>query len=96
MDGCSYSKKIYQTYENKWNIDTICYVEYICEYKLLINFRNGISKTIDFEPYILKNTIFKKFLKIENFKKFRIDHGVRLYWNGNKMDFHYLYLLNNI
>ncbi len=54
-------------------------------------FTDGSVKTIDFLPIIQKRSIWKRFLKPENFKKFK-HSGTRLYWPGNLMDFHTIHL----
>lgn len=71
-------------------------VEYIGNYTLKFTFEDGLIVQHDFESYLKKYEIFKRFLKLENFINFKLDNGMRLYWKGNILDFHYSLLRNNI
>lgn len=70
-------------------------VEYVCNYSLKFTFEDGLVLVHDFENYLKKYSIFKRFLKLENFKNFKLDQGIRLYWKGNILDFHYSHLRKN-
>lgn len=65
---------------------------YIADYKIKIVMENGLVKTIDFLPAIQERSIFKRFLKIDRFKKFKFT-PFHIEWPGNIMDFHYTQLL---
>jgi predicted RNA-binding protein associated with RNAse of E/G family len=65
--------------------------KYKKEYTLSLLFSDGEYRVIDFEPILKKHAVYKKYLKINNFLKFEVDHGA-LRWPGNILDFHYSYL----
>ncbi len=67
-------------------------VEHIKNYKLALTFSDGDKKTIDFEPKLKAHAICKRYLVMDNFLKFKIDHGA-LSWPGNILDFHYTQLM---
>lgn len=66
--------------------------KYQKDYTLSLTFGDGEIRNIDFEPILKKHVIYKRFLKINNFLKFEVDHG-NLRWPGNILDFHYTQLL---
>lgn len=68
-------------------------VTYVSDHILKITFTDGQVRVIDFLPLIKKRAIWKRFLKIENFKKFRFDKFA-IEWPSNLMDFYYEHLLN--
>jgi hypothetical protein len=61
--------------------------KYISEYKIEVTFKDGLVKLIDLKPFLSqsKHHLVKKFLDIELFKKFRIEHGA-LAWGDNEFD----------
>jgi hypothetical protein len=66
--------------------------EYLNDYKLSLTFSDGTNKTIDFQQKLEAHAIYKPYLKMKNFLKFKVDHGA-LRWPGNVLDFHYTQLL---
>lgn len=71
---------------------TLVNAEYIKEYKLLLTFSNNKQKQVDFEPVIRKHAMYKPYLNIDKFKKFKVEWNA-LRWPGNRLDFHYTQLL---
>jgi len=51
--------------------------KYLFEYTLQITFNNGVIKNIDFTPFLNEISVpeYKKYLLIEEFKKFKIEGG---------------------
>ena len=64
---------------------------YIEDYKIELTFTDGTNKIIDFYPLIACKAMYKPYLKVEKFKKFRLDVG-SLVWPGNRLDYHYTFL----
>ncbi len=58
--------------------------KYIHAYKVSIEFSDKTTKIIDFEPFLIENPHpqWEKFIKIENFKKFKIFNG-NIVWGRN-------------
>jgi hypothetical protein len=73
-------------------------VKYLNGYKLLILFEDGISKTVDFEQFLMNSLqpMTNQFMEIELFKQVRIQMG-NLTWLDNEMDIsgEYLYNMEN-
>lgn len=67
---------------------------YVKDYIIHFFFDDGFEIIIDFEPRIRKHAIYKRFLKPENFVKFKVEHGTRLSWPGNVLDFNNWQLRN--
>ena len=61
---------------------------YIEDYKIRFDFSDGISQTIDFEPFLkaAKNPMTKKYLDLGKFKSFAIEYG-DIVWNDYEMCF---------
>ena len=53
---------------NKFIKEKIIIVKYLSDYKLYIEFDDGLSGTIDFEPYI-QNGVFRYLLIKDNFAR---------------------------
>lgn len=66
-------------------MNKIIEVKYLDEYKLLIYFNDGESRTIDFRPLIGKG-ISAKLLDVDFFKLVKIDNGGGIEW-PNGFDF---------
>lgn len=66
--------------------------EYLNDYKLSLTFSDGTNNIIDFQQKLEAHAIYKPYLKMNNFLKFKVDHGA-LRWPGNVLDFHYTQLL---
>jgi hypothetical protein len=51
--------------------------KYIINYQITLEFDDKTTQTVDFEPFLLKNPHpqWNKYLKIQNFKKFKIENG---------------------
>lgn len=62
--------------------------EYINDYKISLLFSDGTRNIVDFEPFLQSssNSMTTKFLKIDKFKDFTIDHG-DLVWNDYELCF---------
>ena len=62
--------------------------EYINDYKISLLFSDGTRKIVDFEPFLQSssNPMTTKFLKIDKFIDFTIDHG-DLVWNDYELCF---------
>lgn len=62
--------------------------EYLQDYKIAFEFSDGVSQTIDFEDFLksAKNPMSKKYLDIDEFKKFHIEYG-DIVWNDFEMCF---------
>lgn len=56
---------------------TVVNATYIKEYTLLVSFKDGTVKEIDFAPALEKYALgyYDKYKKIENFKRFKIENG---------------------
>lgn len=80
-----------KTNQDKRNIGILVKAEQTSTYTLRLTFYDGLVREMDFEPILRKYGMYKRFLKPENFAKFRIVHG-SLEWPGNVLDFHYLSL----
>ena len=52
-------------------------VNYLIGYKIEIKFDDKTTQIIDFEPFLRQNPhpLWNKYLKLENFKKFKIENG---------------------
>lgn len=63
-------------------------VEYMGKYKLSIEFNTGQEREIDFYPFLSGslNPLIRKYLDIEEFKKFNLDNG-DLEWNDYDLCF---------
>jgi len=59
-------------------------VKYITEYKIELKFDDNSIQLIDFEPFLRKNPHpqWNKYLKLDNFKKFKIESG-NIVWGRN-------------
>jgi len=62
--------------------------EYIDGYKLRLKFSNNKERTVDFGPFLHNalNPMMRKYLKLENFKNFTVEHG-DLFWNDYDLCF---------
>jgi hypothetical protein len=62
--------------------------EYIKDYKIRLVFTGNEERIIDFEPFLKVsiNPMTRKFLDINEFKKFKIEYG-DLIWNDYEMCF---------
>lgn len=62
--------------------------EYIKDYKININFSNGVEKVINFEPFLrqARNPMTSKYLDKGEFKKFKVEYG-DLIWNDYELYF---------
>ena len=62
--------------------------EYLNGYKIALHFSDGVKNIVDFEPFLKSslNPMTTKFLKIEEFKNFKIEHG-DLVWNDYELCF---------
>lgn len=69
----------------------ITHVQHIEEYYLKLTFSDGTVKTIDFYPLLKRRAIYKPYLKMPKFLRFKIDCG-SLVWPGNTLDFHHSFL----
>ena len=67
--------------------------EYLENYKILLEFNNGVSGIVDFQPY-LEGEIFKPLKDTKFFKNFKLDSWT-LYWD-NGADFAPEFLYNEI
>jgi len=94
MDTNISTKEISKNYQNNWNIGRITKVKYMGGYKLKITFENNTTTTINFEPYLKQNPLYKPYLNIKKFLTFYIEDNGALHWKGNNLDFHYTQLLN--
>jgi len=61
--------------------------QYLDNYKLLVEFEDGVKKVIDVEPFLKKSkhSIIRRFLAPERFKEFRVDIGT-VCWGDNEFD----------
>ena len=64
---------------------------YIQDYTIELTFTNGTVKQVDFLPLIQGMAMYKPYLKLDKFKRFKIDCG-SLVWPGNRLDYHYKFL----
>jgi hypothetical protein len=62
--------------------------EYIEDYKIRLVFSDGKENTVDFQSFLrqAQNPMTRKFLDINEFKKFKIEYG-DLLWNDYEMCF---------
>jgi len=62
--------------------------EYIEDYKIRLLFSDGKENTVDFQSFLrqAQNPMTRKFLDINEFKKFKIEYG-DLIWNDYEMCF---------
>lgn len=94
MAKVHYIKKEGNSYKNnKFVTPIITTAKHIKGLSLCITFSDNTIKTIDFTNYLKKNPLFIKFIKVSNFKKFKVDNG-DIYWPGNVLDFHHSQLYN--
>jgi len=63
-------------------------VRYLGDYNLSLLFNDGIQQTIDFYPFLSNslNPLIKKYLDINEFKKFKLDAG-DIEWNDYDLCF---------
>ena len=75
---------------------TIIAAEYIKDYKIRLVFFGNEERIIDFEPFLklANNPMTRKFLDINEFKKFKIEYG-DLIWNDYEMCFPIIDLYEN-
>lgn len=66
---------------------------YIEEYFIQLTFTDGTTKVIDFYPLLACKAMYKPYLKLDKFKRFRLELG-SLVWPGNTLDYHYTFLYN--
>lgn len=61
---------------------------YIGNYKITFEFSDGTQRTVDFQPFLLenRNPVTRKYLDIEKFKDFKLDHG-DIMWNDYELCF---------
>ena len=61
--------------------------EYIEDYKIKVVFKDGTIKIADFKTFLSqsKHPLINKYLDIDLFKNFRIEHGA-LAWGDNEFD----------
>lgn len=62
--------------------------DYIDNYKIALLFSDGTRNLVDFGPFLKSSTnpMTTKFLKIDAFKNFKIEHG-DLVWNDYELCF---------
>ncbi len=67
---------------------TIIKVEYLDGYKLSLLFNDNTKQIIDFYPFLSSslNPLIRKYLDINEFKKFKIDNG-DIEWNDYDLCF---------
>jgi hypothetical protein len=67
---------------------SIISAEYIRDYKINLNFSDGVVRVIDFGPFLrsAKNPMAKKYLDKQLFKKYSIEYG-DIVWNDYEMCF---------
>lgn len=58
---------------------------YIEEYKIKLRFEDGSIGTADLSDYPNQNNVFRSFLDIDYFKRFRIEYGT-LVWGEGEID----------
>jgi hypothetical protein len=58
---------------------------YIEEYKIRLRFEDGSTGIADLSEYPNQNNVFRSFLDIDYFKKFRIEYGT-LAWGEGEID----------
>ena len=70
--------------------------KYMGNYKIQLLFSDSKEKLIDFEPFLTHsmNPMTRKFLDIDEFKKFQIQYG-DLIWNDYEMCFPIIDLYEN-
>ena len=69
---------------------TVTKAEYIKDFKLFLEFNNGVSGVVDFEPY-LDGEIFEPLNDIDYFKKFELDTWTIGWENGADFAPEFLY-----
>jgi hypothetical protein len=58
-------------------------VAYVCEYKLLVTFEDGVVKLVDLEPY-LDGDVFEPLNDIDYFKTVRVNPDIdTIVWENN-------------
>lgn len=74
--------------ENKMRAVKITEAQYLDEYKLKLHFNDDSVRIIDFKLLLMESNYpnEKKYLDLENFKKFKVDLG-DLIWNDFDMCF---------
>jgi hypothetical protein len=57
---------------------------YLSDYKILINFSDQTSQTVDFENFLTQNPHpqHDKYKKFTHFKKFKVEHG-NIVWGSD-------------
>lgn len=62
--------------------------EYLGDYKILLQFSDGVTKVVDFGTFLSKalNPMTTKYLDKREFSKFKIEHG-DLVWNDYELCF---------
>jgi hypothetical protein len=63
-------------------------VAYQGDHKIKVSFNNGITHTVDFEPFLLKakHPEIKKYLDLNKFQNFTFNYG-HLHWNDYDLSF---------
>lgn len=59
--------------------------KYIEGYRIELDFEDGSSGVVNLSDYASPNNVFKSFLDIEYFKKFRVEFGT-LIWGDGEVD----------
>lgn len=63
-------------------------VRYVAPYQMAFKFSDGTERTVDFGPFLrnAKNPMTSKYLDLERFKDFSIEHG-DIVWNDYELCF---------
>jgi hypothetical protein len=94
MDKSNNSEKTSASNEDQRYITPqLLSVKHIDQFRLNLCFTDGFEKVIDFEGYLRQYSMYKRYLKSENFLNYQIRFG-NLIWPGNVLDFHYSTLYN--
>lgn len=67
-------------------------VEYAGDYFLYITLTDGSARMVDLKPFLKSSIIYKPFLKISKFKKFKFT-PLTIEWPGNILDRHITHLI---
>ena len=82
--------------KKKNSVIQILNVKYLEGHKLWLEFSDGKTQTIDFEPFISASLHpeIQKYLKVQNFKKFKLECG-ELMWGDFDLIFPIMNLYEN-
>lgn len=81
---------------NKSSVIQILNVKYVEGYKLWLEFSDGKTQTVDFEPFLSKalHPEIQKYLKPRNFMKYKLENG-ELMWGDYDLIFPIIDLYEN-